>query len=101
PVALTLADLENSLELYRKGRGQAGGATRAAYALWALEVGDHAPDEVTAAVTEFLLKADHDRDHWTSSARRLPIEASPFTVTALTLRGLRTYGTKQRSDLVK
>ena len=36
-VALTLADLESAIELYRQGRGQPGGATRAAYALWALE----------------------------------------------------------------
>ena len=38
-VSLTRADLESGLERYRKGRGQPGGATRAAYALWTLEVG--------------------------------------------------------------
>ena len=92
-VALTLADLETALERYRKGQGQAGGADRAAYALWALEAGDHPPDEITSAVAEFLLKADRDREHWTSvRASRVPIEGSPFTVTALALRGLRTYG---------
>ena len=91
-VALTLADLESALERYRQGRGQPGGATRAAYALWALEAGDHPPDEITAAVAEYLLKADRDRDHWTTSARRMPIEASHFTTTALALRGLRAYG---------
>jgi squalene cyclase len=90
-VALTLTDLENSAELYRQGRGQPGGATRAAYALWALEAGDHPPDAATTAVTEFLLKADRERDHWTTSSRRVPIEASHFTTTALTLRALRAY----------
>ena len=56
-VAQTLVDLESALEHYRKGQGQPGGVTRAAYALWALETGDHQPDETTAAVTQFLLKA--------------------------------------------
>ena len=71
-VALTLADLETALELYRKGRGQPGGATRAGYALWALEVGDHPADSITAAVTDFLLKFDRDRDHWTTSSCACP-----------------------------
>ena len=68
-VALTLADLESALAQYRQGQGQAGGADRAAYALWALEAGDHPPDEITAAVAEFLLKANRDRDHWTDLRR--------------------------------
>jgi squalene cyclase len=100
-VALTLADLESALELYRQGRGQPGGATRAAYALWALEVGDHPADLITAVVTDFLLKFDRDRDHWTTSSGRVPMEASHFTVTALTLRGLRTFGSKTRPDVAK
>jgi hypothetical protein len=100
-VELTLADLESALERYRRGRGQPGGAIRAAYALWTLEVGNHQPDETTAAVAEFLVKADQGRDHWTTSARREPIEASQFTTTALALRGLRAYAANGRTDVVK
>ena len=101
-VALTLADLESALEPYRKGRGQPGGVTRAAYALWTLEAGGHPADETTAAVTNYLLKADRDRDHWTDLlAGRPPIEASPFTATALALRGLGYYGSKGQADVVK
>jgi squalene cyclase len=97
----TLADLEGALERYREGRGQPGGADRAAYALWALEVGDHPPDLVTGAVIEFLLKADRDRDHWTAAARRVPMEASPFTATALTLRALQYFADKGSADVIK
>jgi hypothetical protein len=100
-VALTLADLESALEPYRKGRGQPGGVTRAAYALWALEAGGHPADATTAAVTDYLLKADRDRDHWTTSSRRPPIEASHFTTTALALRGLAYYGSKGQADAAK
>ena len=91
-VSLTLADLESGLEQYQKGRGQPGGVTRAAYALWALEVGGHPPEKITTAVAGYLLQADRDRDHWTTSARRVPMEASHFTTTALTLRGLMAFG---------
>jgi hypothetical protein len=100
-VTLTLTDLESGLELYRRGRGQPGGATRAAYALWALELGNRPADEITAAVADFLMKFDRDRDHWTTSSGRVPMEASHFTVTALTLRGLRTFGSKTRPDVAK
>jgi squalene cyclase len=100
-VALTLADLESAREPYRKGRGQPGGVTRAAYALWTLEAGGHPADETTAAVAEYLLKADRDRDHWTTSSRRPPIEASLFTTTALAIRGLTYYGSKGQTDAAK
>jgi squalene cyclase len=99
-IELTLADLESALESYRKGQGQPGGTTRAAYALLALENGNHEPDETTETVAGFLLKADSGHDHWTTSARRVPMEASHFTTTALTLRGLRTYAPKKRADIV-
>lgn len=99
-VALTLADLESALATYRKGRGQPGGVDRAAYALWTLEAGGQPADEVTAAVAGYLLAADRDRDHWTTSSRRPPLEASHFSTTALALRGLRYYGTKRQADSV-
>ena len=101
-VALTLADLESALGHYRKGRGQPGGVTRAAYALWTLEAGGHPADEITAAVTEYLLKADRDRDHWTESSRRPPIEASHFTDHGPGAAGAcGIYGAKGRADAVK
>jgi squalene cyclase len=100
-VTLTLDDLESARVTYRKGQGQPGGVTRAAYALWALEEGGHPPDEITAAVTTYLLKADRTRDHWTTGSGRPPIEASHFTTTALALRGLGYYTPSGQADLVK
>jgi hypothetical protein len=100
-VALTLADLESALEKYRKGQGQAGAADRASYALWTLEAADHPSDEITTAVAEYLLRADRDRGHWMSIvATRVPMEGSHFTVTALAVRGIRTYAPDARADLV-
>jgi hypothetical protein len=100
-VTQTLDDLNGALERYRQGHGQPGGADRAGYALWALEAGDHPPDEVTGAVTAFLLQADRTRDHWTAAGRRPPMEGSPFAATALTLRGLHYYGAGHDSDAIQ
>ena len=92
PVEHTEADLRGSLESYRKGVGQGGGVTRAGYALLTLEVGGKTPDEVTDAVTEYLLQKDESRDHWRGSSNRPPSEASEFTATYLALRALAAYG---------
>jgi hypothetical protein len=100
-VALTLADLGTALKEYRDGRGQPGGVTRAGYALWTLETGKHQPDDTTSAVVEFLIKADRARDHWTTSAGRVPMEASHFTTTAVALRALRAYASAARSGVVQ
>jgi hypothetical protein len=99
-IDLTLSDLESALEPYRNGRGQPGGVTRAAYALWTLEAGKYPTDEVTAAVAGYLLKADLDRGHWGTTSRRPPMEASSFTSTALALRGLRYFGVRSQAGLV-
>jgi hypothetical protein len=100
-VVLAHADLKSALDPYRHGKGQPGGVTRAAYALWALEVGTQPPDETTAAVAEFLLTSDRGRDHWATSSRRVPMEASHFTTTALTLRALQAFAPEAKSDVVK
>jgi hypothetical protein len=100
PVELTEADLRGSLESYRKGAGQGGGVTRAGYALLTLEVGGKEPDEVTDAVTEYLLKKDESRDHWRGSSDRPPSEASEFTATYLALRALAAYGKDGQKDRI-
>lgn len=96
----TAADLEGAVAAYRKGQGQGGGVTRAGYALWTLEAGGFAPDATTAAVAEFLLLRDKDQDHWRTSSRRPPSEASEFTATALALRGLLAFGTLEQRDRI-
>ena len=96
--AFTANDLHASLEAYQKGRGQGGGATRAGYALWALDLGDHAPDETTAAVADYLLTREHDG--WKSASRRPPSESSPFTATYVALRGITRFAAPESKDRV-
>jgi hypothetical protein len=100
PVSLTEEDLRGSIESYRKGNGQGGGVTRAAYAMLTLEVGGIQPDEVTDAVAEYLLKKDESRDHWRGTSNRPPSEASEFTATYLALRALTAYGKEPQKDRI-
>jgi len=99
-VELTETDLRGSIESYRKGNGQGGGVTRADYALLTLEVGGTTPDDVTDAVTEYLLRKDEARDHWRGTSNRPPSEASEFTATYLALRALAAYGTEGQRDRI-
>lgn len=85
---------------YRKGRGQGGRVTTAGYALLTLETGGRKPNKLTEAVTGFLLKADNKLNHWRTSARRPPSEASQFTPTYLALRGLQVFGTKEQKKRI-
>jgi len=87
--AFVAADLSKAADGYRQGRSQGGGATRAGYALWALQLGGHPPDATTSAVAGFLLK--DGREGWRTTSRRPPSEASPFTATFVALNGLRAF----------
>ena len=77
---------------YVKGKGQGGQADTAGYALLALAAGGWKADETTAAVAEYLLLRDKERDHWQVTSQRPPTEASSLTTTYLAWRGLKHFG---------
>lgn len=88
--------LRGNRDNYRQGKGQGGQVTTAGYGLWTLDAGGWQPDDTTAAIAEYLLRREADRDHWTAVSTRPPSEASPFTDTYVALRGLRRYGTAEQ-----
>ena len=86
---------------FRDGRGTGGQASTASFALLALELAGHEPDETTDAVAGYLLKFEPTRDHWRTNSDRPPTESSDFTTTYAAMRALRTYGRKADRDLVQ
>ncbi|MDB5390884.1 MAG: hypothetical protein JWM11_6530 [Planctomycetaceae bacterium] len=86
---------------YLQGKGQGGQIDTAGYALWTLNNGGWKPDATTAAVAEYLLQFQQDRDYWRPQSRRPPTEQSYFTSSFLALRGLKVYGTKEQSDRIE
>jgi hypothetical protein len=93
--------LDKNRANYLKGKGQGGQADTAGYALWTLELGGWKPDATTAAVAEYLLLREKDRDHWRTTSNRPPSEVSPFTTTYLAVRALLTFGTEGQKGRVE
>jgi hypothetical protein len=90
--------LTDNRDKFLKGEGTGGQADTASYAMLTLELAGHQPDETTAAVVEYLLKRDRDRDHWRTTSNRPPSEASDFTPTYLALRALRVWATDEQKE---
>src|SRR5262249_22281920 len=88
---VTIADLDMARSSYAKGNGQGGGSTRAGYALWALQLAEHEPDDTTKAVASFLAKSMRPEGYWRTSSSRPPSEASWLTTTAAALKGLEAF----------
>jgi hypothetical protein len=93
--------LETNRERFKDGRGTGGGAATASYALFTLELAGHEADEATAAVAEYLLKNQADRDHWRTGSNRPPTESSDFTTTYLALRALRVWAPAAKLEPAK
>ena len=68
----------------------------AGYALWTLEEGDWKPDEMTTAVTHYLLSFQKDDRRWHQAASRPPSAGSDFVNTYVALRALRAYATAEQ-----
>jgi|GEM_PF-370056 len=92
--------LAKNKERYREGKGQGGAADMAGYALWTLNEGGWPADETTAAVAEYFLLYQQDKDHWSSVSNRPPSEASPFTATYVSLYSLQAYGTTEQQERI-
>ena len=93
--------LDTNRDRFKDGRGTGGGAATASYALFTLELAGHKADDNTAAVVDYLLKTQADRDHWRTTSNRPPTEASDFTTTYLALRALRVWGPDAKLDKEK
>ncbi len=100
-VEFTRTSLSRNTKEYREGKGQGGAADTASYGLFTLDVGKAPADAATEAVAGYLLKRDADRPDWKPSGQRPPSEGSPFSVTYLALRALKTYGGKLDQKAVK
>ena len=96
----TFDHLERGKQSYLDGAGQGGKALTAGYALWTLEAGGHAPDEITAAVAQFLLKYQPDDGHWSHRGNRPPSSGSDFTTTYVALRALAAFGVEEQRPAI-
>lgn len=94
----TAKHLRRGKEQYLAGRGQGGKALMAGYALWTLEAGGWQGDEVTEAVSGFLLDYQQDAGRWSHPGTRPPSSGSDFTTTYVALRGLEAFATESQQE---
>lgn len=99
-------DLERNQKNFAKGRGPgpqpAGGETdNTGYLLFALEAVGHRPDEKTATVVSYTLGNQKGRAFWFTPAGRVPTEGSNFTTTALNIRGVSAFKTKNHAAVAE
>ena len=97
----TATFLANNRENYEKGKGQGGQVDTAGYALLTLDAGGWKADATTAAVVEYLLQRDKERDTWLPVSQRPPSEASKFTTTYVALHALKKYAAADKQEVVK
>jgi hypothetical protein len=90
--------LKKNREQYLQGKGQGGQADTAGYALVTLAAGQWKADDTTSAVTEYLLQRHKDQDYWGNNSNRPPTEASRFTTTYVSLRGLSAFATPEQAE---
>ncbi len=91
--------LKRGLVNYRQAKGQGGGVLTAGYAMWTLEEGGRAADEVTEAVNHYLLEMQQDLPHWRHRGTRPPTSGSDYTATYVALRALYYFGTDAQTNL--
>jgi hypothetical protein len=70
------------------------------YALWALDIGQHAPDDTTEAMVEYVLNYQKALGTWKITVDRPPAEASNFTTNYVALRGLNRYGNAKQREAI-
>jgi N-acyl-D-amino-acid deacylase len=91
-VEFTLDAFRPKREQIAKGQAVGGTNTSAVYALFTLDMGGSAPDEVSAALVSYLLEKQRSDGCWPVQSNRPPMQNSDFTPTVLALGALKTFG---------
>ncbi|MFK7778273.1 MAG: hypothetical protein QM501_09140 [Gimesia sp.] len=97
----TSKHLKRGLNKYRAGKGQGGGPDTASYALWTLELAGYKPDELTTAVTGYLLERNKDQTHWIRNSTRPPSMSSDTNTNYFVIRALKMFGTEEQHPQIE
>jgi prenyltransferase/squalene oxidase-like repeat protein len=70
------------------------------YGLWALDIGQHAPNEKTEKLAGYLLNYQKELGIWKTIVNRPPAEASNFTTNYVAIRALNRYGNAKQREAI-
>ena len=71
------------------------------YALWALDIGQHAPDDKTDQFVRYLLNYEKELGIWRTTVDRPPAEVSTFTTNYVAIRGVNRYANDEHQEEVR
>lgn len=72
-----------------RGEPVGGRAATVAYGLWAFELAEPTPDDLTQTLASYLIQTQNPNGSWSPPSHRPPLESSPLSCTVLALSGLR------------
>ncbi|MFT5411518.1 MAG: N-acyl-D-amino-acid deacylase, partial [Verrucomicrobiales bacterium] len=87
-------------EKVAKGEGVGGRSMTVAYSLWALDLAGRKPDQVSDALTDYLLKRQNEDGHWQLQSHRPPLEESDAMTTFLAAYYMGRIAQKDRKAAV-
>jgi|SRR5579864_107253 len=99
----SINSFRSTLPSIKEGRSVGGRALTVAYALWALHIAGHRPDEMSEALVTFLFKTQESDGRWKPQTHRPPMEESAVTCTVLSALAIGWYATpdqRQQADEV-
>lgn len=83
-----------------KGEHVGGRAATVSYGLWALQLAGDKPDELTEAMTSYLLSVQQPDGSWKPPSNRPPLESSSVSCTVLVAWTLREFTTDAQCEQV-
>ena len=83
-----------------KGEHVGGRAATVSYGLWTLKLAGGKPDELTEAMTTYLLTVQQPDGHWKPQSNRPPLESSIVSCTVLVAWTLREFSVEAQREQV-
>ena len=82
------------------GKHIGGQAATTSYGLWTLALGNDKPDELTEAMTTYLLSIQHVDGCWKPPSNRPPLEVSSVSCTVLSAVGIQRFAAESQQEQV-
>lgn len=95
---LTRKSFEKQRTRLAKGEHVGGRSVTVSYGLWALKINDDKPDELSEAMTSYLLKSQQGDGSWKPPSSRPPLETSSVSCTVLSAIGLKRFASSAQQE---
>ena len=83
-----------------KGEHVGGRAATVSYGLWTFQLAGDSPDELSEAMTGYLLSVQQPDGRWKPPSNRPPLEESPISCTVLSAIGIKRFASQAQEGRV-